>query len=174
MHGARVTYTTLDSPIGPLLLTSDGEALAGIYMESHKRGPQPEGDWRRDSSPFRDVADQLAGYFAGRRRRFNLPIALGGTEFQRRVWSALREIEFGHTLCYAELAERIGSPAAVRAVGAAVGRNPISIIIPCHRVVGSNGHLTGFAGGLERKRWLLDHEGADVAPAAARRVHTSV
>jgi methylated-DNA-[protein]-cysteine S-methyltransferase len=169
MNDVKLAYTSIDSPIGRLLLTSDGKALCGIYMESHKRGPEPRDDWRQDAGPFRQVADELAAYFSGRLRRFEVAMALRGTEFQRRVWRELCQIEFGQTRTYGQLAARIGAPSAVRAVGAAVGRNPISIIVPCHRVVGSNGGLTGFAGGLDRKRWLLDHEGADVVSVDSRR-----
>lgn len=155
----RVTYSVLESPIGRLLLLSDGVALSGVYMESHKRGPLPGPHWQRDDRSLASVADQLRAYFAGELRQFDLPLALRGTKFQLRVWNALRAIPFGHTQSYAEVADRIGAPRSVRAVGAAVGRNPISIIVPCHRVVGSDGGLTGFAGGLARKSWLLAHEG---------------
>jgi methylated-DNA-[protein]-cysteine S-methyltransferase len=154
----QVTYSFMESPIGRLLLLSDGVALGGVYMESHKRGPQLVPHWQRDDRSLASVADQLRAYFAGELQQFDVPLALGGTEFQLRVWNALRAISFGHTQSYAELADCIGAPRAVRAVGAAVGRNPASIIVPCHRVVGSDGGLTGFAGGLARKSWLLEHE----------------
>jgi methylated-DNA-[protein]-cysteine S-methyltransferase len=158
---AQICHTTIDSPIGSLLLLADDEALVGAYMEKHKRGPKPQGPRRSDHAVLRRVGDQLSEYFAGSRRGFDLPLSFDGTEFQRSVWLALCEIPFGETLSYAELALRVARPSAVRAVGAAVGRNPISIIVPCHRVVGSNGSLVGFAGGLVRKRWLLTHETAD-------------
>jgi methylated-DNA-[protein]-cysteine S-methyltransferase len=160
MTPENVCWTTVESLIGRLLLTSDGSALTGVYMELHKGGPQPTDRWRRDDGPFRETAAQLADYFAGNLRDFDLPIAFHGTEFQRDVWEALRAIPCGETITYAELAVRVGRAGSARAVGAAVGRNPVSIIVPCHRVVGSSGRLTGYAGGLDRKRWLLEHEGA--------------
>jgi methylated-DNA-[protein]-cysteine S-methyltransferase len=157
-----VRYTVVNGPIGDLLLTSDGASLTGLYLEAHKGGPVSGPGWTRDDDGLvmRDAAAQLAAYFAGDREEFTLGLVLRGTEFQRTVWNALRAIPFGTTVSYAELARRVGAPEAVRAVGAAVGRNPLSIIVPCHRVVGSNGKLTGYAGGLDRKRWLLTHEGA--------------
>jgi methylated-DNA-[protein]-cysteine S-methyltransferase len=153
-----VKYTVIESPIGSLLATAVGAELSGLYMESHLRGPQPGDSWQRDDKLFVKCGEQLAAYFAGHLAHFDLPLALRGTAFQLRVWQALRAIPLGQTLSYAQLARRIGAPNAVRAVGAAVGRNPVSIIVPCHRVVGSDGSLTGFAGGLDRKRWLLEHE----------------
>ena len=144
-------YTQISSPIGPLLLTGDGEALTGLYM-----GRAPEG--RRDDAAFAQAREQLDAYFAGELVRFSLPLATRGTEFQRRVWQALCEIPYGETTSYGALAARIGRPGACRAVGLANGRNPISIVIPCHRVIGSSGGLTGYGGGIERKRWLLAHE----------------
>jgi methylated-DNA-[protein]-cysteine S-methyltransferase len=158
---AQICHTTIDSPIGSLLLLADDEALVGAYMEKHKRGLEPQGPRRPHHAVLRRAGDQLSEYFAGARRGFDLPLSFQGTEFQRGVWLALCEIPFSETLSYAELAQRVARPAAVRAVGAAVGRNPISIIVPCHRVVGSNGSLTGFAGGLARKQWLLAHESTD-------------
>lgn len=151
-------YTMTDSPIGNLMLTSDGDSLTGVYMELHKGGPAIGAAWRRDDAAMRPTAEALSAYFAGDCRRFDLPLSLRGTEFQRKVWDALLAIPFGETTTYMEIARGIGAPRAVRAVGASVGRNPVSIIVPCHRVVGSSGNLTGFAGGLERKRWLLEHE----------------
>jgi len=125
--------------------------------------------WRPASEPFEDARTQLAEYFAGRRRRFELPLAMDGTPFQRRVWQALREIPYGRTTSYGELAHRIGrSPSASRAVGMANGRNPIAVVVPCHRVVGADGSLTGFGGGLERKRLLLELEAAALAGAPGR------
>jgi len=154
----RVDYAVFESPIGDLLLTSDGVALTGIYMESHKGGPERDERWRRDDASLKPAREQLSAYFAGESRSFDLPLAFRGTEFQRRVWDALRAVPFGETVSYGELARRIGAPRAVRAVGAAVGRNPISIVVPCHRIIGSDGGLTGYAGGLASKRWLLEHE----------------
>lgn len=158
MKHKTVLYTQAVSPIGNLLLTSDGAALTGLYFESHKAKPEWDAEWQRNDAMLEQACKQIALYFEGRIQRFDMDLEVKGTEFQLRVWEALRGIPFGTTVSYSELAQTIGAPRAVRAVGAAVGRNPISIIVPCHRVVGSNGSLTGFAGGLERKRWLLEHE----------------
>jgi methylated-DNA-[protein]-cysteine S-methyltransferase len=155
-----IFFATLDSPIGPLLCTSNGDALTGIFMEVHKHGPVRTPEWRQDASKFQDAFRQLRDYFAGKRRTFDLPLAPQGTEFQQRVWKALLEIPFGETMSYGALAKTLGMPAASRAVGAANGRNPLSIVVPCHRVIGANGSLTGYGGGLPRKRWLLAHESA--------------
>jgi methylated-DNA-[protein]-cysteine S-methyltransferase len=156
----QVCHTTAESPIGRLLLLADDEGLVGVYMENHKGGVRPVGPRAMNHDVLERAQRQFREYFAGHRREFDLPLSLQGTEFQRRVWQALCEIPFGETRSYAEIARRAGRPIATRAVGAAVGRNPISIIVPCHRVVGSDGSLTGFAGGLNRKRWLLAHERA--------------
>lgn len=157
-------FTTLESPIGVLTLTSDGSALTGLYMEAHVGGADASEiagcERRPDAAPFRETILQLEEYFAGKRRVFSVPFAAKGTAFQQQVWHALSEIPFGVTCSYADIARRIGNPAGVRAVGLANGRNPISIIVPCHRVIGASGALTGYGGGLERKRWLLQHEGA--------------
>lgn len=159
------SYTLHPSPIGELLLVGESRpdgvlALSGLYMEEHRRGPAIAPAWRRDDAAFGEVRRQLDEYFAGRRRAFDLPLAPHGTPFQLRVWEELRRIGPGTTRTYGELARAVGKPAAARAVGAAVGRNPISVIVPCHRVVGSDGSLTGFAGGLARKRTLLTLEGS--------------
>jgi methylated-DNA-[protein]-cysteine S-methyltransferase len=156
----QVVYTTIDSPIGTLLLSGDEQGLSGVYMELHKGGLLPTAQWQQDDEALAPAAEQLRAYFDGRLRKFDVPLSLHGTDFQLQVWHALCEIPFGQTISYGELARRIGKPQAMRAVGAANGRNPVSIIVPCHRVVGSTGSLTGFGGGLPRKRWLLDHEGA--------------
>jgi methylated-DNA-[protein]-cysteine S-methyltransferase len=152
-------YTFHPSPIGDLLLVGEpaagGVALSGLYMEGHKRGPSIGESWVRDDVAFTSVKSELDEYFAGARRSFDLPLSPKGTPFQLAVWEQLRLIPCGETTSYGELALRVGRPGAARAVGAAVGRNPISIIVPCHRVVGSDGTLTGFAGGLDRKRALL-------------------
>ncbi len=154
-----ITYfTTLDSPIGELLLTSDGSALTGLFMPSQKHAREARSDWRRDPAVFRVAREQLAAYFASDLHEFDLPLAPAGTEFQRTVWCALHGISFGRTESYGALARRIGAPKASRAVGLANGRNPISIVVPCHRVIGADGSLTGYGGGIERKRWLLAHE----------------
>jgi methylated-DNA-[protein]-cysteine S-methyltransferase len=153
----------IPSPIGPLRLTATGAGLTELHFEASRHPPRESAstDETRDAEDVLERARcQLEEYFARRRTRFDLPLELGGTPFQLRVWSALRDIAFGSTESYGELARRIGAPAAVRAVGAANGRNPIAIIVPCHRVIGANGALTGFGGGIGRKRWLLRHESA--------------
>jgi methylated-DNA-[protein]-cysteine S-methyltransferase len=155
------SYTYIDSPIGRLLLGTDGEALTRIDMDVANRPPRDLEGWTPDASagPLPEVVRQLEEYFAGRRRVFDLPIRMQGTEFQRRAWRSLMEIPYGETRSYGEQARRIGNPNASRAVGLANGRNPIPIVVPCHRVIGADGSLTGFGGGIERKRWLLAHEG---------------
>lgn len=153
-------HRLLDSPLGPLTLVVDDEGvLAALYMTEQKHGPASDGELgERDDTVASDAAAQLAEYFAGERTGFDLTLAPVGTAFQRQVWDALRTIDYGTTETYGHLAQRIGHPRGTRAVGAATGRNPISIIIPCHRLVGASGDLTGYAGGLGRKRWLLDFE----------------
>lgn len=153
-------FTNFDSPIGRLLLTTDGTALTGLYMEVSRKAQSTEG-WVEDGSvgPLAETVRQLAEYFAGTRRKFDLPLRLAGTAFQQRVWRELTEIPYGETWSYGQLAKRIDKPSASRAVGLANGRNPISILVPCHRVIGADGSLTGYGGGLERKQWLLAHEG---------------
>ena len=150
-------YTFFDSPIQPLLLTSNGTALTGIFMVAHKHGPEIGQGWIQDdaAAPFPEAKRQLEAYFAGQLTEFDLPLAPVGTDFQRRVWDELRRIPYGQTISYGELARRIGNPNASRAVGLANGRNPFSIIVPCHRVVGSGGKLVGYAGGMTRKETLL-------------------
>jgi methylated-DNA-[protein]-cysteine S-methyltransferase len=161
-------WSEVASPIGTLLLVGEGGGLSGVYMERHRHGPEPEvRSSQRDDAALSAAREQLEAYFAGQLTIFDLPLAPQGTEFQQRVWTTLRDIPYGETISYAELARRIGKPQAVRAVGAANGRNPISIIVPCHRVIGSDGSLTGFGGGIERKRWLLAHEASHV-PNASR------
>jgi methylated-DNA-[protein]-cysteine S-methyltransferase len=155
-----IVVTTMDSPVGPLLLRSDGMALTGLFMADHQGGPTEGTDWRHDdhAAPFAETKRQLAAYFAGDLRAFDLPLDLTGTPFQRTVWAALAHIPFGETLSYGELAKRLGNPNGSRAVGLANGRNPISIIVPCHRVIGSTGKLVGYGGGLARKKALLAFE----------------
>ncbi len=155
---SAVSYTTFESPVGPLLLVGDSNALRLVSFESSKHAAPPQADWKRDRAPFAEVIRQLQAYFRGELREFDLPLALEGTEFQRRVWNALRSIPYGETISYLQLAERIGNPKAVRAVGLANGSNPIPIIVPCHRVIGSDGSLTGFGGGLSTKKMLLELE----------------
>jgi methylated-DNA-[protein]-cysteine S-methyltransferase len=155
-----VLFHRMASPIGGLLLVSDGHALTGLYMEEHAGGPGIDPEWIPDAAWFEPVCRQLEEYFQGTRVEFDVPLALHGTDFQKQVWSELSRIPFGETVSYGEQARRLGRPAAARAVGRANGQNPISIIVPCHRVIGGNGSLTGYGGGMERKRWLLDHERA--------------
>lgn len=150
-------YTEYQSPIGKLLLAASERGLAGVYFEEHKHFKGMDG-WQRDDAHFvlQQTRLQLAAYFAGARREFDLPLDMrGGSAFQQAVWQALRTLPFGATASYAEIAKHIGNPGAVRAVGAANGRNPISIIVPCHRVIASSGALTGYAGGLNNKKLLL-------------------
>ena len=150
-------YSTFESPVGPLLLMSDGTSLIGLHTDNDKHRPAVRPDWIRDDNvpPFAQAKAQLRDYFDGRRSEFDLPLAPQGTEFQKTVWRELRNIPFGETISYAELARRIGRPTASRAVGHSNARNPISIIVPCHRVIGADNSLTGYAGGLDRKRALL-------------------
>jgi methylated-DNA-[protein]-cysteine S-methyltransferase len=160
-HTDTALYDPIESPLGELLLVGDGHALTGLHMLPDRRGaPRGGTGWRRDQGSFREVAEQLRAYFAGELREFDLPLAPRGTRFQREVWAALREIPYGRTVSYGELAEAVGRPGAARAVGAANGRNPISIVIPCHRVIGAAGALTGYGGGIANKRRLLELEAA--------------
>lgn len=152
------THTILDSPLGALTLVATDGVLSGVYLEDHVRMPDPVTFGPRVGRGFEQAAEQLGEYFAGQRTHFTLPTRSAGTEFQRRVWQTLTTIPYGQTWSYARLADALGSRDRVRAVGAANGRNPLSIVVPCHRVVGSDGSLTGFAGGLARKRFLLDLE----------------
>jgi methylated-DNA-[protein]-cysteine S-methyltransferase len=155
--------TTHPSPLGDLLLVAEEDGrLSGVYLP----GRRPEPRAAATDAPFAAVREQLDAYFAGELEEFDLPLAPRGTSFQRRVWDELTRIPFGETISYSELAHRLGDPRLVRAVGVANGRNPIAIVIPCHRVIGADGSLVGYGGGLERKRWLLDHE----AVAAGRRL----
>ncbi|HEX3647112.1 MAG TPA: methylated-DNA--[protein]-cysteine S-methyltransferase [Pseudonocardiaceae bacterium] len=148
-------HTVVDSPTGPLTLVADDGVLTGLYMDQQRHRPVQETFGDPDAGQFGQVIEQLAEYFDGGRREFDVPLALHGTDFQRTVWQALRTIRYGETLSYGQLADRIGRPTASRAVGLANGKNPISIIVPCHRVIGSTGDLTGYGGGLDRKRQLL-------------------
>jgi len=151
----------VDSPIGPLTLVADGGKLVGLYMAvaGHEPDPAMLGEPAGPADPvIAATTRQLADYFAGSLTRFDLPVAFTGTEFQQAVWTALQAIPYGATISYGELAMRIGQPSASRAVGLANGKNPVSIIVPCHRVVGSTGDLTGYGGGLNRKQYLLDFE----------------
>ena len=158
-----MTYAVIDSPVGLLTLVgTDAGELAGIYMEEHRHQPPIETFGSRDDSVLPAVAEQLAEYFEHGRTTFDVPLKLTGTPFQQRVWTALQDIPYGELTTYGELARELGLvPGASRAVGLANGKNPVSIIVPCHRVVGSTGNLTGYGGGLHRKQALLDHERGD-------------
>ncbi|MCV7030652.1 methylated-DNA--[protein]-cysteine S-methyltransferase [Mycobacterium sherrisii] len=152
-----IQYRTVDSPIGPLTLAGYGEVLTNLRMVDQTYEPS-RADWSPDPKAFGAAVDQLTAYFAGELTRFDVELDLRGTEFQRRVWQALRTIPYGETRSYGEIAAQIGAPGAARAVGLANGHNPIAIVVPCHRVIGANGSLTGFGGGLGRKRTLLELE----------------
>jgi methylated-DNA-[protein]-cysteine S-methyltransferase len=167
-------FTRIDSPIQSLTLVSDGRSLTGLYMMPDNQAAVIRGDlssvlrlppsalqtWVEDDAvaPFPKAREQLAAYFAGTLIEFDLPLHMQGTAFQMQVWKALQTIPYGTTMAYSDLAQQIGHPNASRAVGMANGRNPISIIVPCHRIIGANGKLTGYGGGIERKQWLLSHE----------------
>ena len=153
-----VYYSWFVSPVGTLLLAGSRTALKLLNFAAGKRVRNVDPEWRLDNSAFVDVVDQLESYFAGQRKSFDLDLLLEGTDFQKRVWTALQKIPYGETVSYKELAETVGSPKAVRAVGAANGANPIAIIVPCHRVIGNDGSLTGFGGGLPLKKQLLELE----------------
>ncbi|MDP9394380.1 MAG: methylated-DNA--[protein]-cysteine S-methyltransferase [Actinomycetota bacterium] len=155
---AEAVSTTVGSPVGTITLVAVDGALTGLYLHEQRHAPPPETWGRPDPAAFGQVTAQLEAYFRGELRSFDVPLAPRGTPFQQRVWTALRGIPYGKTTTYGELAARIGAPGAARAVGLANGRNPIGIIVPCHRVVGSSGRLVGYAGGLERKQHLLDLE----------------
>jgi methylated-DNA-[protein]-cysteine S-methyltransferase len=148
---------SLPSPIGPLLLVGDGECLHALHMTNPNPAFPPAGA-TADDRAFPRAARQLGEWFEGRRRTFDLPLELHGTAWQRRVWDVLLEIPFGETVTYGEVARRVGRPESARAVGHAVGRNPVCIVVPCHRVVAAGGAIGGYAGGLDNKRWLLAHE----------------
>lgn len=162
------SFTRIASPVGELVLTATDAALTGIYFPTSRHGPPPSdrAAWVADdghgpaSALLLRARRQLDEYFAGTRTTFAVPLAATGTVFERRVWDALRAIPYGTTTSYGVLARQLGDARATRAVGAANGKNPIPIIVPCHRVVGARGELTGFGGGIDRKRWLLEHEGA--------------
>jgi methylated-DNA-[protein]-cysteine S-methyltransferase len=151
-------HTVTDSPYGPLTLVADDGVLCGLYMTGQRHRPPEESFGLRDDTLFGEAQEQLKAYFAGELEEFTVALRLTGTPFQRTVWDQLRRIPYGETRTYGQLAGILGAPAASRAVGLANGRNPIGIIIPCHRVIGANGGLTGYGGGLERKRRLLDFE----------------
>ena len=155
-------YDTFESPQGGMLLVANDEGLAGVFFNRQKHHPKRQADWKQD--PHHPVLQQakreLAAYFAGKRKRFEVALSPAGTPFQRAVWKAISTVRFGDTITYGELARRAGHAGSARAAGAATGRNPIGIIVPCHRILGANGSLTGYAGGIDRKRALLTLEGA--------------
>ena len=173
-----IRYLRHDSPIGPLLIAASPKGLVALWMSRQRHVPDhPDPTWSPvaevDAAQRRildETCRQLDDYFAGDRKRFDLPLDLSGSEFQRAVWSGLCDIEYGETISYGELARRIGKPAAMRAVGLANGRNPVSVVVPCHRVIGADGSLTGYGGGLDRKRFLLALEagGAGSKPQGAQ------
>ena len=159
MTDTTTYWTMIDSPLGPLLLTAGEAGISGVIMDADlDEQTEPSAGWVEDPARFEEARRQLEEYFAGERTSFDIRVAPPGTPFRQRVWDELQRIEYGHTITYAELAARSGRPAAIRAAGAANGANPVSIVIPCHRVIGSNGSLTGYSGGLEAKRFLLDLE----------------
>jgi len=151
------TYDYYDSPHGRMLLVAGDDGLAGVYFDGQKYHPELEREWRRDArhAVLAQAKRELAEYFAGERKVFDTPLAPEGTPFQKSVWHAISSVAFGETITYDALARRAGFPGSARAAGAATGRNPLTILVPCHRIVGSDGRLTGYAGGLERKRALL-------------------
>lgn len=154
-------HTIIDSPIGLLTLVRGEWGITGLFMPDHRPAPDEAAFGARDDAAFADAAEQLGEYWAGERTAFELPLDPAGSGFQQRVWQVLRTIPYGETRTYGWIAASLGQPTAVRAVGLANSRNPISIVVPCHRVVGSTGKLVGYAGGVERKRFLLDHERGD-------------
>jgi methylated-DNA-[protein]-cysteine S-methyltransferase len=164
----RIFYTHIESPLGPLLLAGDRRGLKSIEFPAGKAGKGHESGWERSDEDFAVVATQLREYFAGERRVFDIPLNLSGTPFQLAVWEKVREIPYGKTVSYADIALAIGRPRAVRAVGAANRQNPVPIVIPCHRVIGKDGSLTGYGGGLECKATLLRIEGVVIGVRPAR------
>ncbi|MEU3415605.1 MULTISPECIES: methylated-DNA--[protein]-cysteine S-methyltransferase [unclassified Streptomyces] len=151
-------HTVIDSPYGPLTLVADDGVLCGLYMAGQRHRPPEETFGTPDDTPFAETEEQLAAYFAGELKEFTVELRLHGTPFQRMVWEQLTRIPYGETRSYGQLADALGNPKASRAVGLANGKNPVGIIVPCHRVIGAGGGLTGYGGGLDRKRRLLDFE----------------
>jgi methylated-DNA-[protein]-cysteine S-methyltransferase len=163
MNDSTIYHDTYEGPQGSMLLVADGQGLCGVYFEGQKYFPVIDPAWKRNAqhAPLRQARRELAEYFGGERKRFDITLAPRGTPFQQSVWKAIATVGFGKTMTYSDLAECAGHPRSARAAGTATGRNPLSIIVPCHRIVGSNGSLTGYAGGLERKRALLALESGD-------------
>jgi len=166
---SMIRYSTCDSTVGRLLFVGDGEVLTRLHMEDPSKPPQVQEDWKHDSGAFRSAREQMAAYFAGDLTQFDLRLDASGTPFQKRVWNALVEIPYGKTASYGEVARNVDMPTASRAVGSANSRNPIAIVVPCHRVIGASGKLTGYAGGLERKKQLLALEADVTARISAHR-----
>ena len=164
-----VTHTVASTPLGDLTLVADDGVLTGVYFPHHWRRPDPSVFGERDDRVFGPVREQLAEYFAGQRTAFDVPARADGDEFQHRVWDVIAAIPYGETVSYGEIARRLGDGVLAKDVGSATGRNPLAVVVPCHRVVGKDGSLTGYAGGLKRKRYLLDLESA-ASPAAANRL----
>lgn len=161
------THTIIETTLGPLTLTAEDGVLSGVYFPGHWTRPDPESFGTRSDGGFEEAGRQIREYLAGERTAFDLPTAPAGDAFQRRVWEILDRIPYGRTTSYGAIARELGDPALARRVGGAVGRNPLSLIVPCHRVVGADGSLTGYAGGLDRKRALLELEArCDPAPPA--------
>ena len=163
-RAAPTYYDVVPSPIGDLYITACDGAITGLHMGEPRGGEETTSRWTRDPRMLANARTQLEAYLAGELTRFDLALSSGGTPFQQQVWAELRNIPYGETISYVELATRVGNPKAMRAVGAANGRNPIAIIVPCHRVIGADGSMTGFGGGIERKVWLLAHEKGRSAP----------
>jgi methylated-DNA-[protein]-cysteine S-methyltransferase len=162
-----VIFRTLDSPVGPVTVAGDGAVVTNVRMTDQTHEPAGRDGWRHEPTAFPEATEQLRAYFDGERTAFDLAIRLEGPEFHRRVWDSLLEIPYGETASYGEIASRIGKPGAARAVGVANGHNPIAIIVPCHRVIGADGSLTGYGGGLHRKQILLDLERDHFTPRLA-------
>lgn len=173
-YADHIVHTVTDSPYGPLTLVATDGVLSGLYMAEQRHRPLEETFGVPDPRPFTETLGQLAAYFDGELTEFDLPLRLNGTPFQRGVWAQLQRIPYGETRSYGELADALGKPAASRAVGLANGKNPISIIVPCHRVIGSTGSLIGYGGGLDRKQRLLAFEGADGAAGGGAHVPAAV
>jgi methylated-DNA-[protein]-cysteine S-methyltransferase len=161
------THTTIASPLGELILVAEEGTLSGVYFPGHWTRPDPATFGERSEHRLEQVEEQLAEYFAGERTSFELPTSVTGDAFQRQVWDLIDRIPYGQTTTYGDLASELGNPTLARRVGQAVGHNPLSVIVPCHRVVGKDGKLTGYAGGLRRKRFLLDLEAPPEDPAAS-------
>jgi methylated-DNA-[protein]-cysteine S-methyltransferase len=164
-------YSIIESPVGKLMLVADVSALTGVYFVGHDHIPAASRTWTLDAQNpvLQKTAKQLGEYFAGKRSSFSIPLRLSGTDFQEKIWKEIARIPFGETISYSDLAQRAGAPAAIRAAGTSTGRNPVAIIVPCHRIVEKSGGLGGFAGGLDRKRHLHKLEKIETKPGTARK-----